>query len=121
MSRHVVTWKKIADEANELFPKPSRFHHLTSPPPEPKIEYISGAVKSESTLQTNQSSFRHNSAKKLPLQKRIQNAYAKVYFKKATAMQRGIPHRDDIFDEFRMSRSKIDISRFVRDKDELNR
>ena len=40
---HIVTWKKIADQANELHPRPVRLHQEPSNV-ETKAEYISGAV-----------------------------------------------------------------------------
>ena len=42
MTNHVVTWKKIADQANELYPKTLRAH--TVPTQEDEYEYLAAAV-----------------------------------------------------------------------------
>ena len=119
MSHQVVTWKKIADQANELYPKALRSHYAKKNQynQDDKIDYIAAAVVQKPAVESDDSLDDHqNTSATNPLFKRLEKAYTKIVDKKAT--QHNVP-RLHIFDEFRMSRGKLDISRLVKDKDDL--
>ena len=126
MTNHVVTWKRIAEQANELYPKSLRVN--TQPHADDDYEYISGAVmpkpteeSDDSFLYSDKDEIQNTSPNtvKQPLTKRIEFALAKYAKKKDRAENK--PQRQYILHNFRMSGGKIDISRLINDKEDLQR
>ena len=128
MTNQVVTWKKIAEKANEMYPKSLR------PPLDQRavdtgpIEYIASACMKKGTLLTNTSSPLKSKqdtilnasgiSAKLNLHSRIENALTSAVQRKKKKLGIKPTH---IFEDYNMSKGQIDISEIVLDKDDLRR
>ena len=127
MTNHVVTWKKIAERANEMYPKSLR------PPLDQRavdtgpVEYIASACMKKGSLLTNTSSplkakqdmlNTSSISAKLNLHSRIENAFTSAVQRKKKKLGIKPTH---IFEDYNMSKGQIDISEIVLDKDDLRR
>ena len=128
MTNQVVTWKKIAEKANEMYPKSLR------PPLDQRavdtgpIEYIASACMKKGSLLTNTSSPLKSKqdtipnasgiSAKLNLHSRIENAFTSAVQRKKKKLGIKPTH---IFEDYNMSKGQIDISEIVLDKDDLRR